>query len=47
MQASYVPRRSPEASDLEIRGLRHHVTRWPGTDPEPVFERLQQFLNCL
>ena len=37
MHTSYVPRRPPEASDLEIRGLRHHVTRWPGTDPEPVF----------
>jgi len=37
MPSPYVPRRSPEASDLEIRGLRHHVTRWPGTDPEPVF----------
>jgi pimeloyl-ACP methyl ester carboxylesterase len=36
MQAPYVPRRSPEACDLEIRGLRHHVTRWPGIDPEPV-----------
>jgi pimeloyl-ACP methyl ester carboxylesterase len=37
MLPPYVPRRSPEASDLEIRGLRHHVTRWPGTDPEPMF----------
>jgi pimeloyl-ACP methyl ester carboxylesterase len=37
MLPPYVPRRSPEASDLEIRGLRHHVTRWRGTDPEPVF----------
>jgi len=37
MPPPYVPRRSPVASDLEIRGLRHHVTHWHGTDPEPVF----------
>jgi len=37
MHPPYVPRRSPESSDLEIRGLRHHLTRWAGTDPEPVF----------
>jgi pimeloyl-ACP methyl ester carboxylesterase len=35
--AAYVPRRAPESFDLKLRGLRHHVTRWPGTDPEPVF----------
>ncbi len=33
----YVPRRAPQAFDLSVRGLRHHVTRWPGTDPDPVF----------
>jgi len=33
---AYVPRRAPESLDLRLRGLRHHVTRWPGTDPEPV-----------
>jgi len=37
MTESYLPRRPPEAFDLQVRGLRHHVTRWPGTDPEPVF----------
>jgi len=37
MTHAYVPRRAPECFDLELRGLRHHVTRWPGTDPEPVF----------
>jgi pimeloyl-ACP methyl ester carboxylesterase len=37
MLQPYIPRRAPEASDLEIRGLRHHVTRWTGADPEPVF----------
>jgi pimeloyl-ACP methyl ester carboxylesterase len=34
---AYVPRRAPECFDLKLRGLRHHLTRWPGTDPEPVF----------
>jgi pimeloyl-ACP methyl ester carboxylesterase len=33
----YAPRRAPECFDLELCGLRHHVTRWTGTDPEPVF----------
>ena len=33
----YAPRRVPECFDLELGGLRHHVTRWSGTDPEPVF----------
>jgi pimeloyl-ACP methyl ester carboxylesterase len=33
----YVPRRAPQAFDLSVRGLRHHVTRWPGADPDPVF----------
>jgi len=37
MTHAYVPRRAPESFDLELRGLRHHVTRWSGTDPEPVF----------
>jgi len=37
MLQSYVPRRAPEALELGIRGLRYHVTRWTGTDPEPVF----------
>lgn len=37
MTKVYVPRRAPESIDLTLRGLRHHVTRWPGTDPEPVF----------
>jgi pimeloyl-ACP methyl ester carboxylesterase len=37
MPETYVPRRAPESFDLDLRGLRHHVTRWPGTDPEPVF----------
>ena len=35
--APYVPRRTPQSLDLEVRGLRHHFTRWDGGDPEPLF----------
>jgi pimeloyl-ACP methyl ester carboxylesterase len=37
MLQPYVPRRAPEALELHVRGLRYHVTRWNGTDPEPLF----------
>jgi len=37
MLQPYIPRRSPEALELQVRGLHHHVTRWAGGDPEPVF----------
>jgi pimeloyl-ACP methyl ester carboxylesterase len=37
MLQPYIPRRAPEALELQVRGLRHHVTRWAGSDPEPVF----------
>ena len=37
MTESYLPRRAPQAIDLTVRGLRHHVTCWPGSEPEPVF----------
>jgi len=37
MPQSYQPRRLPEPLEVDVRGLRHHVTRWAGTDPEPVF----------
>jgi len=37
MPQSYQPRRRPEPLEVDVRGLRHHVTRWAGTDPEPVF----------
>ena len=37
MTEAYVPRRCPEPFDLHVRGLRLHVTRWPGTGPEPLF----------
>jgi pimeloyl-ACP methyl ester carboxylesterase len=36
MIPAYVPRRVPECFELRLRGLRHHVTRWPGDDPAPV-----------
>jgi len=37
MPQQYRPRRPPRATETQLRGLRHHVTRWEGTDPEPVF----------
>src|SRR5512139_4109942 len=37
MTDPYLPRRAPQSVDLAVRGLRHHVTCWPGSDPEPVF----------
>lgn len=37
MSKTYLPRRTPEALELELRGLRHHVTRWTGSDAAPVF----------
>jgi pimeloyl-ACP methyl ester carboxylesterase len=37
MLQPYVPRRAPEALELQVRGLHHHLTRWAGSDPEPVF----------
>ena len=37
MTPPYTPRRRPEALEFDLRGLRHHVTRWAGSDPEPVF----------
>lgn len=36
MTQPYVPRRPPLAQELSIRGLRHHLTAWPGTDREPL-----------
>jgi len=37
MTDAYVPRRRPEPFDLHVRGLRLHITRWPGTEPDPLF----------
>ena len=37
MTDPYLPRRVPQSVNLAVRGLRHHVTCWPGSDPEPVF----------
>jgi pimeloyl-ACP methyl ester carboxylesterase len=36
MQQTYQPRRAPIHEQVVVRGLRHHVTRWPGSDPGPV-----------
>ena len=45
MHETYAPRRKPVYEDLKVRGLRHHVTRWPGRDPEPIV-LLHGFLDC-
>ena len=37
MLEMYTPVRPPDREELLVRGLRHHLTIWPGTDPEPVF----------
>lgn len=36
MTEPYRPRRTPQAVDTTVRGLRHHVTHWTGSDPEPI-----------
>jgi len=33
---AYIPRREPARDDLQLRGLRHHLTTWHGAEPEPV-----------
>ena len=33
---SYPVRRRPQSENLDVRGLRFHIWRWPGTDPQPV-----------
>jgi len=37
MLQPYIPRRSPEALELHVRGLHHHAPPWARGDPEPVF----------
>jgi pimeloyl-ACP methyl ester carboxylesterase len=36
MTSPYVTRREPVADECVIRGLRAHLTRWPGADPQPI-----------
>jgi pimeloyl-ACP methyl ester carboxylesterase len=31
----YQPRRAPLHEERAVRGIDHHLTRWPGSDPEP------------
>jgi pimeloyl-ACP methyl ester carboxylesterase len=45
MQETYAPRRRPVFEEYRVRGLRHHVTRWPGRDPKPIV-LLHGFLDC-
>ncbi len=34
MTETYQPRRTPSHEQVVVRGLRHHVTRWPGAERE-------------
>jgi pimeloyl-ACP methyl ester carboxylesterase len=36
MAEIYTALRAPVHEDIVLRGLRHHLTRWPGPDPEPL-----------
>lgn len=44
MSAIYSPRRVAETRTLVVRGLRHHVTFWPGNGPPIVL--LHGFMDC-
>jgi pimeloyl-ACP methyl ester carboxylesterase len=45
MNASYEPRRRPGIERLQLRGIGHQLTRWPGTDPQPLI-LLHGFLDA-
>lgn len=36
MPTTYLPRRAPSTSELTVRGVRCHLTHWPGRDPRPI-----------
>jgi pimeloyl-ACP methyl ester carboxylesterase len=47
LSAQYLPRRPPEVLQREIRGLRHHFTRWAGTRAvAPLVVLLHGFMDC-
>jgi pimeloyl-ACP methyl ester carboxylesterase len=47
MTAAYLPARRPEFLSRELRGLRHHFTRWPGLQAElPPIVLLHGFMDC-
>jgi len=37
MTSRYIPRRRSRSEERSVRGLRHQLTIWPGSDPEPLF----------
>lgn len=37
MTSRYTPRRPPAHEEQSVRGVRHHLTIWPGSDPDPLF----------
>jgi pimeloyl-ACP methyl ester carboxylesterase len=47
MPLRYQPRRPPEPLRRDVRGLRHRITRWPGTQPDaPPVVLLHGFMDC-
>ena len=36
MTGCYLPRRPPTADECVVRGMRTHLTRWAGHDPQPI-----------
>ena len=47
MSAHYLPRRLSESLQHDIRGLRHHFTRWAGTRVDaPPIVLLHGFMDC-
>lgn len=45
MPDAYLPRRPPVADECLVRGLRTHLTRWPGRDPHPVV-LVHGYMDC-
>ena len=45
MPDAYLPRRHPVADECVVRGLRTHLTRWPGADPHPVV-LVHGYMDC-
>jgi pimeloyl-ACP methyl ester carboxylesterase len=45
MSSPYIARRPAESDTRVIRGLRAHLTRWAGDDPQPIV-LLHGFMDC-
>jgi pimeloyl-ACP methyl ester carboxylesterase len=45
MNETYQPRRAPVHEEVVVRGLRHHVTRWPGIDERGLVVLLHGWMD--